>query len=246
MSRVQAQPPPARSRRRAPSRCPGAGAAVAPAAGRGAPARAWHRPAAAARDAPTRDDADGGGAGRPARRGLGLPQLPLAVGAATVGAQPLAFGPPLEAGQPRARSSPSCATPTSRGWQVFETPVDASATPTAARSRTRSRPGSPAPAAASSSAATPAARRPTRWSCSTTTPGGPWQALQAPPATVLLPVEGERPAEELAGERGAGASPVAAYDEAGGKTGLFFAPIGRSAADGIIHFDGTEWTPRAG
>ena len=58
-----------------------------------------------------------------------------------------------------------------------------------------------------------------------------------PPPEVLLPAEGEAPAESLAGDNGLGAIADAAFDE-GGHTGLFFAPMGRSVADGIIRYDG--------
>ena len=48
----------------------------------------------------------------------------------------------------------------------------------------------------------------------------------------------------MAGDLGAGQIADAAFDEGGGHTGLFFAPVGRSVADGIVRFDGTksEWT----
>ena len=36
---------------------------------------------------------------------------------------------------------------------------------------------------------------------------------------------------------------MAALDETG-HTGLLFAPQERSVADGIVHFDGQQWTPR--
>ncbi len=67
--------------------------------------------------------------------------------------------------------------------------------------------------------------------------------LKAPPPTVLLPAEGGAPAEALAGELGAGQIADAAFDDAGGRTSLFFAPVGRSVADAIVRYDGpsTEW-----
>jgi hypothetical protein len=73
--------------------------------------------------------------------------------------------------------------------------------------------------------------------------GGSWRALKAPPAGVLLPAAGEQPAESLGADQGSGAIALAAFDEAG-RTGLLFGPQGRSAADGIVHFDGNEWTKR--
>jgi len=74
-------------------------------------------------------------------------------------------------------------------------------------------------------------------------PGKGWGELPAPPADVLLPAEGEAPAESLAGDQGTGAIANAAFDESG-RTGLLFAPIDRSVADAVIHFDGEEWKPR--
>ncbi len=61
---------------------------------------------------------------------------------------------------------------------------------------------------------------------------------------MLRPAEGEAPAESLAADGGGGAIADAAFDEAG-STGLFFAPFGRSVADGVLHFDGSEWTREA-
>ncbi len=171
----------------------------------------------------------------------GYRQLPADVGAATAGSQPLAFGPPLEAANPGKQLALMRYTESS-GWQVFQTPVDRNGNPY--------RGPVPNPLSARITRAgggVLVGRDSSRPPADQVVvldhdPGGPWKALQAPPATVLLPVEGERPAEELAGDRGSGQLAVAAYDEAGGKTGLLFAPLGRSAADGIIRFDGSEWT----
>jgi hypothetical protein len=173
----------------------------------------------------------------------GYRQLPLAVGAAEVGSRQIPFGPPLEAGNPRPQLAFLRYTDGS-GWQVYETPVDASGNPYRGPSPNRlsariTREGG----------GVLVGRDPTRPGGEQVVvfdhdPGGPWRALKAPPPTVLLPAEGEKSAETLAGELGSGQVADAAFDEGGGHTGLFFAPIGRSVADGIVHYDGTkaEWT----
>ncbi|MBK5221255.1 MAG: hypothetical protein JJE35_15970, partial [Thermoleophilia bacterium] len=173
----------------------------------------------------------------------GYRQLPLAVGAAAVGNRSLAFGPPLEAGNPRPQLAFLRYTEAS-GWQVYETPVDASGNPYRGPSPNRlsariTREGG----------GVLVGRDATRPVASQVVvldhdPAGPWKALAPPPASVLLPAEGERPAESLAGELGAGQIANAAFDE-GGHTGLLFAPIGRSVADGVIHYDGSEWSREA-
>ncbi|HEX3239465.1 MAG TPA: hypothetical protein VHR18_04945 [Solirubrobacterales bacterium] len=168
-------------------------------------------------------------------------QLPLAVGAATAGNRALAFGPPLQAGNPRPQLAFLRSTAEQGSWQVYDTPVDASGNPYRG----------PVPNRLSAritrnGGGVLVGRDPTRPVATQLVvlhhdPGGPWRALEPPPATVLFPAEGERPAESLAGELGAGQIADAAFDE-DGHTGLLFAPIGRSAADGVIHYDGTEWS----
>ncbi|HYJ21797.1 MAG TPA: hypothetical protein VEW07_07235, partial [Solirubrobacterales bacterium] len=172
----------------------------------------------------------------------GYRQLPLSVSAAEVGSRQISFGPPLEANSPRAQLAFLRYTDGS-GWQIYETPVDASGNPYRGPSPNRlsariTREGG----------GVLVGRDPTRPTAEQTVvlhhdPGGPWKALQAPPETVLLPTEGERPAEALAADLGAGRIADAAFDE-GGHTGLFFAPIGRSVADAVIRYDGAkaEWT----
>ena len=172
----------------------------------------------------------------------GYRQLPLAVGAATAGSRSIPFGPPLEAANPRPQLAFLRYTDGS-GWQVYETPVDAAGNPYRG----------PVPNRLSAritreGGGVLVGRDPTRPSDQQVVvldhdPGGPWKALQAPPLTVLLPADGERPAEALAGDFGAGQIANAAFDEGGAHTGLFFAPVGRSVADGMIRFDGTkaEW-----
>ena len=143
--------------------------------------------------------------------------------------------------QPPIRSSRSCATPIQAGWQVFDTPVDESASPIAGPSPTGSRRGSPARAAASSSAATsPAGRR----AAGRPRPRSRRRLARARSArlpSVLMPADVSQPAETLADDHGSGNVAVAAIDE-GPHTGLFFGPQGRSVADAIVHFDGSGWT----
>ncbi len=170
----------------------------------------------------------------------GYRSLPLSVGAVTVGSRSLGFGPQANPSQP-ARQLAFLRYADGGSWRVFDTPVDAAGNPYRGPI-------------------------PNRLSARITRDGGgvlvgrdlnrpaadqvvvlyhdrgsSWRALQPPPATVLLPAEGERPAEALAGESGSGQIANAAFDE-GGRTGLFFAPIGRSVADGVIHYDGSQWT----
>lgn len=173
-------------------------------------------------------------------------QLPLAVGAAAVGSRQIAFGPPLEPGNPRPQLAFLRHTD-GNGWQVFETPVDLAGNPY--------RGPVPNPLSARitrEGGGVLVGRDPTRPTSEQLVvlhhdPGGPWKVLKAPPPTVLLPAEGEKPAEALAGELGSGQIANAAFDDAGGRTSLFFAPVGRGVADGIVRFDGasSEWTREA-
>ncbi len=169
----------------------------------------------------------------------GYRQLPLSVGAAEVGSRPLAFGPPLEAANPRPQLAFLRYTDAS-GWQVFATPVDAAGNPY--RGPAPNRLSARITRAGGGVLVGRDATRPAGEQVVVLAhdPGGPWEALKAPPPTVLLPVEGDRPTEALAGDLGAGQVANAAFDESG-HTGLLFAPIGRSVADGVIHYDGSEW-----
>jgi len=162
-------------------------------------------------------------------------QLPLAVGEVHVGSRGLAFGPAASVTQPDPQLTFLRHTDSS-GWQVFDTPVDESGHPYRGPLPNRL-----------SARITPAGggvlvgrdlHRPVDRQVVVLDhdPGGSWHALEQPPADVLLPVEGERPAEALAAENGSGAIAVAAFDE-GSHTGLLFGPSGRSVADGIVHFD---------
>ena len=151
-----------------------------------------------------------------------------------------------DAASPPSRSSPSCATPTRSGWQVFETPVDANGNPYRGPDAEPALGADhPRRAAGCWSAATRTGRRASRWSCSTTTRAAPGARCRLRRPTSCCPAEGEAPAEALADDSGAGAVADAAFDE-GGHTGLFFAPKGRSVDDAVIHCDGGELDPRAG
>jgi hypothetical protein len=172
----------------------------------------------------------------------GYRQLPLSVASAEVGSGPVPFGPPLEPGNPRPQLAFLRYTDAS-GWQVYATPVDLAGNPYRG----------PAPNRLSARLTREGggvlvgrdATRPVSDQLVVLhhDPGGPWRMLPGPPATVLLPAEAGQPAEALAGDLGSGQIANAAFDEAGGHTGLFFAPLGRSVADGIVRFDGakSEW-----
>jgi hypothetical protein len=171
----------------------------------------------------------------------GYRSLPLAVGAVRVGSRELRFGQP---------SNPAAPDPQlvflrhtdADGWQVFEAPQDANGNPY------RGPFPNPLSARITRAGGGVLVGRDTSRPVGEQVvvlghdPGGPWRELPDPPADVLLPAEGEFPAEALADEQGAGAVAVAAVDEAGGRTGLFFAPQGRSVAAAILHFDGHLWS----
>jgi hypothetical protein len=167
----------------------------------------------------------------------GYRQLPLAVGEVTVGSRSLRFGPALSPTDPQLAFLRHT---DAHGWQVFDTPLDESGqayrgpVPNPLSARTTHRGGGVL-----------VGRDLNRASGEQLVvldhePGGSWWALDAPPPDALLPAEGEAPAESLAGDQGLGTIANAAFDEAGA-TGLLFAPVGRSVADGMIHFDGQEW-----
>jgi len=169
----------------------------------------------------------------------GYRQLPLDVGAAMVGTRPVAIAP-LPPGPPEPQLAFMRHTE-GNGWQIFDTPVDETGQPYRGPVPNRL-----------SVRITPAGggvlvgrdlRRPVSEQVVVIhhDPGGRWRVLPAPPPEVLLPAEGEAPAEALADEQGSGAVAVAAFDEPG-HTGLFFGPQRRSVASGIVHFDGVAWT----
>ena len=171
------------------------------------------------------DDADGRGARRRAGRGVGLPPA-AARGRRGQGRRSRASpSAPRRPGRPT-RSSPSCATPTRPGWQVFDTPVDEAGCPTAGRlpnrlsaritPERRRRPGRSRHRPAGGRAA----RRPRPRSRRRA--GGCSRRRRTP---CCCPPEADDPAEALGEDQGAGAIADAAVDEAS-HTGLFFGPQG--------------------
>jgi hypothetical protein len=170
----------------------------------------------------------------------GYRQLPAAVGSVEAGSRSLPFGPIVEPVN-QARQLAFFRYTDASGWQVFDTPVDEGGQPYRGPIPNRlsariTRAGGGV--LVGRDGARPAGQQVVVLHHD---PGGPWKALSAPPSAVLFPAEGGKPAEALAGELGAGQVADVAFDESG-RTGLFFAPIGRSVADGIVHFDGTEWS----
>ncbi len=169
----------------------------------------------------------------------GYRSLPLSVGAVRVGIRRLQFGPPANPAVPDPQLVFVRHTDAG-GWQVFDTPRDAAGQPYRGPFPNRlsariTRAGGGVLVGRDTSR--PVGRQVVVLHHE---PGGSWRELLAPPADVLLPAEGEAPAEALAGDQGLGAVAIAAFDEAGA-TGLLFAPQGRSVADAIVHFDGAEW-----
>jgi hypothetical protein len=167
----------------------------------------------------------------------GYRELPLSVGAVRVGTRELEFGP---VSGPDPQLAFLRHTESNR-WQVFDTPLDEEGQPYRG----------PVPNRLSARITHDGGGvlvgrdldRPVGEQVVVIhhQPGGRWRVLDAPPADVLFPVEAERPAEALAGDAGSGAIAIAAFDEAG-STGLLFGPQGRSVADGIVHYDGAEWS----
>ncbi len=169
----------------------------------------------------------------------GFRQLPLAVGAVSVGGRSVPIAPAQ--GTPPRPQLAFMRHAEGGSWQVFATPLDEAENPY--------RGPVPNP---SSARITPAGggvvvgrdldraggeqlvviRR---------DPGADWRVLPLPPAGVLLPAEGEAPAETLAADRGAGAIAIAAFDAPGNRTGLIFGPQGRTVVDALVVFDGVEW-----
>jgi hypothetical protein len=185
----------------------------------------------------------GAAPGGEAGEAWGYRQLPLAVGEVHAGSRNLPFGPQLNASQPDPQLAFLRHTDAG-GWQVFETPVDASGHPY--RGPVPNRLSARITREGGGVLVGRDLHRPTgdQTVVLAHDPGGNWHAVEPPPADVLLPAEAPQPAEGLAGEQGLGVVVDAAFDE-GSHTGLLFAPIGRSAADGILHFDGTQWDREA-
>jgi hypothetical protein len=182
----------------------------------------------------------GASPGGEAGEAWGYRSLPLAVGEVRVGSRRLEFGPAPNPADPDPQLVLMRHTDAA-GWQVFDTPVDESGSPyrgpfpNALSGRTTHDGGA---VLVGRDTARPVG---TQVVVLHHEPGGGWRALPAPPPDVLLPAEGEAPAESLAADNGGGAIADAAFDEAG-RTGLLFAPFGRSVADGVIHFDGEQWS----
>jgi len=166
-------------------------------------------------------------------------RLPLDVGDVRVGTRRLRFGSTAGSAQPDAQLAFLRHTDAS-GWQVFATPVDETGNPY------RGPLPNPLSARITDDGGGVLVGRDLHRPVGEQVvvldheAGGSWRALPAPPPEVLLPAEGEAPAEVLAGDHGSGSVADAAFDE-NGRTGLLFAPIGRSVADAVIHFDGQEW-----
>ena len=170
----------------------------------------------------------------------GYRQLPLAVGTARVGTRELRFGPIVDPTRQEGQLAFLRHTDAS-GWQVFDTPVDEAGQPY--RGPIPNRLSAQVTRTGGGVLVGRDLSRPSGEQLVVLVhdPGDDWHALDRPPDEALLPVEGERPAEALAEEQGLGAVAVAAFDE-GSHTGLFFGPENRAAVDGIVHFDGAEWT----
>ena len=181
----------------------------------------------------------GSAPGGEAGEAWGYRRLPLDVGDVRVGSRVLSFGPALDPSQPEPQLAFLRQTDAS-GWQVFDTPVDEAGQPY--RGPFPNRRSARITSAGGGVLVGRDTSRPVGEQVVVLVhnPGGDWHAVEAPPPGVLLPQEGERPAEALADEQGLGAVALAAYDE-GGRTALFFGPTGRSATDGIVRFDGSQW-----
>ncbi len=165
--------------------------------------------------------------------------LPLAVGSVKVGDRSLRFGSSADPAHPEPQLAFLRHTG-SASWQVFDTPVDQNGNPyrnvfpNQLSGRITREGGGVLVGRDTGRAVGEQAV------VLLHNPGGNWHAIENPSPEVMLPAEGEAPAESLAGEQGSGAIADAAYDE-GGETGVMFAPMGRSVTDGIIRYDGHGW-----
>ncbi|HEY6729899.1 MAG TPA: hypothetical protein VI039_02620, partial [Solirubrobacterales bacterium] len=166
--------------------------------------------------------------------------LPLSVGEVTVGTRKLQFGPAANPAAPDQQLVFLRHTDAG-GWQVFETPQDVNGNPYRGpfpnRLSARITPDGGGILVGRDTS------RPVGEQVVVLRhdPGGPWRELQDPPAGVLLPAEGDAPAEALADEQGGGAVADAAFDGPGGRTGLIFGPQGRKVAAAMVVYDGTKW-----
>jgi hypothetical protein len=164
-----------------------------------------------------------------------VPQLPDPAGT-------LGFGPPRSAASPGLQIVFERYTDATGTWQAVQTPLDAGGqpfrgflpdpesariTPQGGGVLIGSNPNKPG-----SDAVDVLARD----------PGGRFRALPDPPAGLLAPAAGTAPAEQLALDSGTGTVADAAYDGPGGHTGVFAAALGPAVQDGVLHWDGTQWT----
>jgi hypothetical protein len=182
----------------------------------------------------------GAAPGGEAGEAWGYRSLPLAVGEVTVGNRKLVFGAPANPAVPDPQLVFLRHTDAT-GWQVFDTPQDANGNPYRGPFPNRL-----SPRITRAGGGVLVGRDTSRPVGEQVVvlrrnPGGPWRELPDPPPEVLLPVEGEAPAEALAGDQGLGAVAVAAIDEPGG-TGLLFGPQNRTVAPAILHYDGAQWS----
>lgn len=170
----------------------------------------------------------------------GYRSLPLAVGAVRVGTRELKFGPAADPGAPEPQLVFLRHTD-SGGWQAFDTPRDVNGNPYRGplpnRLSARITPDGGGVLVGRDSSRAIGAQTVVLGH----DPGGSWREISPPPPGVLLPAEGEAPAEGLAADQGSGAVAVAAYDGPGGSTGLIFGPQGRKVAAAMVVFDGSEW-----
>jgi hypothetical protein len=165
--------------------------------------------------------------------------LPLSVGSVTAGSRTLPFGPQTDLSGQRQQLALVRYTDSS-GWQVYDTPVEGGQPyrgPSPNRLSARITASGGGVLVGRDTSRPPSEQAVVLFH----DPGGSWRALPAPAPGVLLPAEGEAPAEALAAENGAGAVADAAFDEAG-HTGLLLAPKGRSVEDAVLHYDGEAWS----
>lgn len=169
----------------------------------------------------------------------GYRQLPLDVGSVRVGSRTVPIAP--AGGNPPEPQLAFLRYTEGSGWQVFATPLDANGNPY--RGPVPNRLSARITADGGGVLVGRDLSRPAgeQVTILRRDPGGNWRVLEGPPDEVLLPAEGEAPAEELATEGGGGAVADAAFDAPGGKTGLIFGPQGRTVAAGIVVYDGNAW-----
>jgi hypothetical protein len=169
----------------------------------------------------------------------GFRQLPLTVGAVRVGTRQVPIASP--SGNPPEPQLAFTRYTEGSGWQVFATPVDTAGN--AYRGMVPNRLSARITAAGGGVLLGRDLSRPVGQQLVVLRrdPGANWRLLEGPPPGILLPAEGEAPAEALAAEQGGGAVAVAAFDAADGRTGLIFGPQGRKVAAAMVVYDGAGW-----